>query len=124
MPLTARAVETAKPAEKPYKLADGAGLYLFVSPAGSKSWRANYTVAGKQRTRTYGRWPAMSLADARRAHQEARQGPAPAEVAPSPTFREAARLWLGKHLPARREMMQWWGTWLESSQARPTGASG
>lgn len=98
--LTARAVETAKPREKPYKLADGAGLYLYVSPTGAKSWRANYSEAGKQKTRTYGRWPGMSLADARRAHQEARDGPAKPEAAPAPTFREVARLWLIKHLPS------------------------
>lgn len=98
--LTARAVETAKPREKPYKLADGAGLYLYVSPTGAKSWRANYSEAGKQKTRTYGRWPSMSLADARRAHQEARDGPQAAKVAPAPTFREVARLWLAKHLPS------------------------
>jgi len=99
--LTARAVETAKPRDKPYKLSDGAGLYLYVSPTGAKSWRANYTDAGKQKTRTYGRWPGMSLADARRAHQEAREGPqAPEAPPPSPTFREVARLWLIKHLPS------------------------
>ncbi|HEY9224031.1 MAG TPA: Arm DNA-binding domain-containing protein, partial [Variovorax sp.] len=57
--MTARAVEAAKPREKGYKLADGHGLYLFVTPAGGKSWRANYMLAGKQKTRTYGRWPEM-----------------------------------------------------------------
>lgn len=99
MTLTARAVETAKPAAKPYKMADGQGLYLFVSPAGGKSWRANFSSGGRQKTRTYGRWPAMSLADARRAHQEARGGLEAPTAAPSPTFRAVARLWLGKHLP-------------------------
>lgn len=98
--LTARAVETAKPREKPYKLADGAGLYLYVATTGAKSWRANYTESGRQKTRTYGRWPGMSLADARKAHQEARDGPQSVKVAPAPTFREVARLWLIKHLPS------------------------
>lgn len=99
MPLTVKAVEGAKPTGKPYKLTDGQGLYLYVTAAGGKSWRANYSEAGRQKTRTYGMWPALSLADARRAHQEARSGPAAAVVATSPTFREVARLWLLKHLP-------------------------
>jgi integrase len=94
--LTVRAVEAAKPRETPYKLTDAHGLYLFVSPAGGKSWRANFRVGSKQQTRTYGRWPGMTLADARKAHQGAREGP---QEASAPTFREVARLWLAKKLP-------------------------
>ncbi len=90
--LTVKAVEAAKPREKGYKIADGQGLYLFVSPVGGKSWRANFAAAGKQQTRTYGRWPAMSLPEARKAHQAAREAPREAEAAP--TFREVARMWL------------------------------
>jgi integrase len=95
--LTARAVETSKPRDKGYKLADAQGLYLYVTPAGGKSWRANYAASGKQKTRTYGRWPAMSLADARKAHQGAREGVS--TVASTPTFKAVARQWLLKHLP-------------------------
>ena len=36
MKLNARQIETAKPKEKAYKMADGGGLYLEVSPKGSK----------------------------------------------------------------------------------------
>lgn len=100
MPLTAKAVAAAQPREKAYKLADGEGLYLYVSTTGAKSWRANYTVAAKQKTRTYGLYPALSLADAREAHRTARGG---VEVAPQgkpkSTFEEMARLWMKKHLP-------------------------
>lgn len=100
MTLTVRAVETAKPRDKGYKLADGAGLYLFVTPAGAKSWRANYQREGKQATRTYGRWPDLSLADARRAHAAARDlvesGPA---VKVAPTFEAITRDWLKIKLP-------------------------
>lgn len=95
--LTAKAVEAAKPQDKAYKLADEKGLYLFVSPAGGKSWRANFSVGGKQRTRTYGRWPGMTLADARKAHSQAREAP-PAPSAP--TFGEVARQWLLQKLPS------------------------
>ena len=38
---------TAKPLSKPYKLADGGGLYLEVTPAGSKYWRLKYRYGGK-----------------------------------------------------------------------------
>jgi integrase len=95
--LTARAVETAKARDKPYKLADAQGLYLYVSTAGGKSWRANYSDHGKQKTRTYGRWPQMGLADARKAHQGAREGIA--ETVTSPTFKQVAKQWLLRHLP-------------------------
>ena len=100
MGLTAKAVEAARPQERAYKLADGAGLYLFVSPAGGKSWRANYQRAGKQATRTYGRWPDVSLADARRAHAAARDAAEAQAQAPRvPTFEEVARAWLKLKLP-------------------------
>lgn len=99
--LTTKAVEAAKPREKGYKLADGQGLYLFVTPAGGKSWRSNYKVDGKQKTRTYGRWPAMTLADARKAHGSARDEPAAHEKAKTaPTFEAVAREWMDKHLPS------------------------
>lgn len=38
MPLTNTAIRTAKPAEKPYKLADEKGLFLLVNPNGGKWW--------------------------------------------------------------------------------------
>ncbi len=97
MTLTVRAIEAAKPKDRPYKLADGQGMYLYVSPAGGKSWRANFVVDGKQQTRTYGRWPGMTLADARKEHAQGRQLPPAADA---PTFKAVARDWLKKHLPS------------------------
>lgn len=98
MSLTVRGVEAAKPRDKAYKLADAAGLYLFVSPAGGKSWRANYQRGGKQATRTYGRWPELSLADARKAHAAAKDMVHTTTVA-VPTFETVARGWLKLKLP-------------------------
>jgi len=104
MPLTARVVEQAKPREKPYKLTDGGGLYLFVAPTGLKSWRANYAQHGKQLTRTYGRWPEMSLAQARAAHSQAKNVPVHDSVVPVlqavPTFKTVSEEWLKIKLPA------------------------
>lgn len=42
MKLNARQIETAKPKDKTYKIADGGGLYLEISPKGSKYWRMKY----------------------------------------------------------------------------------
>lgn len=95
--MTVKAIEAAKPRTKGYKLADAAGLYLFITPAGSKSWRANYKKNGKQATRTYGTYPKVSLADARKAHSASRDE---ADViAPSPSFEVVARAWLKLKLP-------------------------
>lgn len=70
---------------------------MFVSPAGAKSWRANYTAGGKQKAKTCGLYPAVSLADARRAHKAAREGPL--VTAGAPTFEAVARDWLKAKLP-------------------------
>src|SRR5512139_4160050 len=60
-------VRNAKPKEKPYRFADGGGLFLFVPPSGVKAWQFRYKLAGKQQTATLGRVGRMSLADARKA---------------------------------------------------------
>lgn len=39
MPLTDTAIRAVKPLDKPQKLFDGNGLFLFVAPSGTKSWR-------------------------------------------------------------------------------------
>jgi hypothetical protein len=44
MPLTDSAIRNAKPKDKPYKLADGAGLYLLVTPKGGKWWRLDFRI--------------------------------------------------------------------------------
>jgi hypothetical protein len=38
VPLTLLQVKNAKPKDKPFKLSDGGGLYLEVTPGGSKRW--------------------------------------------------------------------------------------
>lgn len=97
--LTVKEVTAAAARGTGYKLADGAGLYLFVTPAGAKSWRANFSVAGKQKTRTYGRWPDLSLADARKAHHAARAEQTNVAPKVAPSFEVVARAWLKQKLP-------------------------
>lgn len=65
MLLNARQVETAKPRDKAYKLADGGGLYLMVNTNGSKYWRMKYRFAGKEKKLSFGTYPDISLAEAR-----------------------------------------------------------
>ena len=55
----------AKPAAKGYKLFDGGGLFLFVSPAGGKSWRVAYRLDGIPKTKSLGPYPEVSLLAAR-----------------------------------------------------------
>lgn len=100
MALTSKAIESARPREKGYKLADAHGLYLFITPAGAKSWRANHTRAGKQATRTYGRWPDMSLAQARKAHVDARTEAVAPTARKVLTFQSVAQDWLKVKLPS------------------------
>lgn len=50
MALSSLAVTKAKPRDKQYKLADGHGLYLLVTPQGGRYWRMNYRFDGKAKT--------------------------------------------------------------------------
>jgi integrase len=65
MPLTDIEIRNAKPGLRPYKLADGGWLFLLVTPTGSKLWRMAYRLDGKERTLSFGRYPTVSLRDAR-----------------------------------------------------------
>lgn len=73
MKLNARQVDAAKPRDKAYKLADGAGLYLEVVPSGSRYWRMKYRFNGKEKRMAFGVYPAVSLAQARALRDEAKK---------------------------------------------------
>ena len=55
------------------KHADGGGLYLHMSASGSRLWRLAYRYGGKQKTLSLGAYPAVSLRDARRRRDEAKE---------------------------------------------------
>lgn len=103
--LTDQKVKNAKPTDKIYKISDSAGLQLHVMPTGTKVWRLAYRFDGKQKTLTIGKYPVVSLADARLAREEAKAklrsqvDPVGGEAAPEggDTFNEVADLWL-QHL--------------------------
>lgn len=71
--LTDLALRNAKPGEKPRRLSDGGGLYLEISPNGSKYWRMAYRFAGKQKTLSFGIYPEIPALEARKAAQQARE---------------------------------------------------
>jgi integrase len=53
-------------------LFDGHGLHLYVMPTGAKTWRVAYRVGGKQKTKSFGPYPDVSLADARAKRDQLR----------------------------------------------------
>jgi hypothetical protein len=65
MPLKDLEIKNLKPPEKPKKLSDGGGLYLYLAPNGLKSFRFDYRFQGKRRTLTFGTYPEISLKEAR-----------------------------------------------------------
>lgn len=73
MPLSDAAIRTAKPREKPFKLSDGGGLHLVVSPNGSKLWRLKYRFMSREKLLSFGRYPLVPLAEARRKRDDAKR---------------------------------------------------
>ena len=70
--LTDRQVQNAKPKEKPYRLADGDGLYLYVPLSGASSWQFRYRLGDKPQTATLGRLDRITLGQARAKAQDVR----------------------------------------------------
>jgi integrase len=74
--LTDKTIRNAKPGVNPetgqpcgdYKLFDGGGLFLLVTPKGGKYWRYKYRLAGKEKKASLGTYPETSLAEAREKH--------------------------------------------------------
>lgn len=113
MPLTDTAIRSAKPTEKPQKLADEKGLFLLVHPNGSKYWRLKYRFDGKEKGLAFGVYPDVGLKDARAKRDEARRlladGIDPGEHrkanknaradAVGNSFESVAREWFTKLLP-------------------------
>ncbi len=106
--LTVKEIEAAKPKAKPYKLADGQGLYVEVMPSGGKYWRLKYRIAGKEKRLALGVYPDVRPQEARDKAKEARSqvraGIDPgakrradkqaAALASANTFEAIAREWL------------------------------
>jgi len=65
-PLTDIKIKQAKPKEKNYKLTDGKGLYIIITPKGFKWWRLDYTFENKRQTLSLGTYPTVTLVNARK----------------------------------------------------------
>ncbi|WP_295639469.1 integrase arm-type DNA-binding domain-containing protein [Novosphingobium sp.] len=73
MALSDLAIRNAKPRAKEYKLSDGGGLYMLVTPAGGKLWRLKFRVDGREKKLAIGAYPAIGLSDARKRRDDARE---------------------------------------------------
>jgi integrase len=112
MALTDSRIRNAKSRAQAYKLSDGGGMYLLVTPNGARYWRLDYRFAGKRRTLALGVYPAVTpavtLSKARARREDARaclakgadpsavkkQAKRAAKVANENTFEGIAREWI------------------------------
>lgn len=122
--LTDTKLKALKPKEKLYRRADSGGLCIEVHPKGGLYWRYRYRFAGKQKMLSLGTYPAVSLKDARKRRDKAREqvetGTDPsmkrkqdrltARYAAETAFEPVAREWLDsrKNLAkATRTKLEW-----------------
>ncbi len=110
--LTDTKIRNAKQRERPYKLSDGAGLYLAVHPTGAKCWRYRYRIGGKENLYAIGEYPQVTLQEARaerdRARELVKQGIHPVAdrraqrlvvaTQAADTFEAVAKEWIAKHV--------------------------
>jgi integrase len=108
MALTDTEIRRSKPAQRPYKLSDGAGLHLLITQAGGKLWRWKYRFDRAEKLMALGRYPEVSLSEARERRDAARKRLASGidpmaarmaektavKVATEQTFEKIAELWL------------------------------
>ena len=110
--LTDAKIRAARPRAKPFKISDSAGLHLYITPAGSRTWRLKYRFAGREKLLTIGPYPAFTLARARQARDDAKaallDGRDPSALkrrrqldltADRPTFEAVAREWHALQAP-------------------------
>ncbi|MGO9339738.1 MAG: Arm DNA-binding domain-containing protein [Terracidiphilus sp.] len=96
---TGTEIRKAKTLLKAYRIGDGGGLYLWITPAGGKLWRWKYRHDGEEKLMSFGKYPDVTLALARERHGEARK-------------------LLANHalyLEPRAKMMQDWADFLEQT---------
>lgn len=134
MALTDTAIRNAKPRERDYKIADGGGLYLLVTPSGGKLWRLKYRRDGIERKLALGKYPAVPLIEARKARakamEEAGKGDDPAaakrrtrvasKLSAATTFDGVAAEYIEKaeregRAAATISKLKWVQKWLKSS---------
>jgi integrase len=104
--LSVAGIRNLKPAEKPYKMFDGRGLYLEVYPNGSKLWRIKYRLAGRESRVSLGRFPEVGLSEARDRtgliRSGLRRGDSPVRPKRSILFGDVAKEWFGRNYADKR----------------------
>jgi len=84
MPLSDVKIRGASARDKPYKIFDGGGLHLVVTPKEARLWRLKYRFAGREKLLSFGPYPLVSLKLARAKRDAARlqliEGQDPGEV--------------------------------------------
>lgn len=118
MKLTDAKIKNSRPKEKPYAIQDGNGLYLEIRPSGGKFWRYRFWLTPKKDGRyTIGQYPAVSLAEARKQREWAREqvkagiSPMEAKIRQEEaansesinTFKFVAEEWMKKKWPTWRQ---------------------
>ncbi len=73
MALTDIEIQKAKAGGSAYRLSDGSGLFVWITPAGGKLWRWKYRFDGKEKLMSFGDYPTVPLALARERFKEARE---------------------------------------------------
>ena len=111
--LTDRAVAKALPGDRPYKVPDAGGLYLYVTPAGTRIWRYKYRVGGKEKLLVIGRYP-DTLKSARLARDEAKR----AQASGHDPGLEARRVKLVGQGRAEETFEKWARTWYDAQKPR------
>ena len=126
--LTDTEIRKSKPTDKGYRLPDGKGLFLFITPTGGKLWRFKYRHDAKQKLMALGQYPDVPLALARDRRAAARAllatGVDPMQVRKTEklarkatsenSFQSIASLWLehwrpgksGQHVDATRRRIE------------------
>lgn len=92
--LTDTKLRNLKPRDKLYKVNDREGLYVAVTPAGSISFRYNYSINGRQETITFGRYgvDGITLAEAREQLNDAKKMVAAGKSPAKEKARDKARV--------------------------------
>ena len=116
--LSNEAIKAATPRAKPYRLYDGRGLHLLITPRGGRWWRIKFRFDGKAQMLSLGVYPDVSLKRARDRRDEMLRdrangiNPAAKRRAEryrsADTFETVAREWFAKHAP----------TWVRSHSSK------
>ena len=136
--LTTTQIRSLKPAARPYKVADAKGLFLLVQPTGSLLWRFRFRKFGIEKKLSFGSFPDVSLQEARKARDEARnqleegidpveekrQRKLEAELAAKTTFKLVAEEYIQKmeregKAPATIKKARWFLELLDGIGKRP-----